>query len=125
MTLTQFFSREWPRIAHEFSLSKIHDTLMIIFLLFTAALPVMAQDDIVPQADGYEWPKGKEVKARLSQWQDLKFGGHRGVVEHLRRELDTPRHHHDLSTIHRLVQLLGRPILSARLRPEAVGASML
>lgn len=47
---------------------------MIIFLLLTAALPVMAQDDIVPQADGYEWPKEKEVKARLSQWQDLKFG---------------------------------------------------
>ena len=47
---------------------------MIIFLLLTAALPVMAQGDIVPQADGYEWPKEKEVKARLSQWQDLKFG---------------------------------------------------
>lgn len=37
-------------------------------------VPLMAQNDIVKQADGYVWPKEKDVREKLAQWQDLKFG---------------------------------------------------
>ncbi len=57
---------------------KIKETAMqkfrlIIYLLIivTDAFP---QQQIHPQSNEYQWPSDPDVKAKLSTWQDLKFG---------------------------------------------------
>lgn len=49
-----------------------------LFLLFTvfASAGFHAQDreDVLKQADGYQWPSDKAVLEKLDRWQDLKFG---------------------------------------------------
>ena len=46
-----------------------------LFLLFTF-IPAFSQtrDDVVKQADGYQWPTDEAVLQKLDKWQDLKFG---------------------------------------------------
>lgn len=52
----------------------------ILACLLLAAIGAQAQNDLitqpvqVPEADNYTWPTEKDVLAKLSQWQDLKFG---------------------------------------------------
>ena len=49
--------------------------LILTLAALCAAFAVHAQEsDIVKQADGYEWPTDPQVLAKLSDWQDLKFG---------------------------------------------------
>ena len=49
--------------------------IILCLSLFCGAVGMRAQEnDIVKQADGYEWPTDPQVLAKLSDWQDLKFG---------------------------------------------------
>lgn len=44
-------------------------------LLFLANADALAQQQAVhPQSGAYEWPSDPQVKKKLEQWQDLKFG---------------------------------------------------
>lgn len=49
-----------------------------LFLLFTvfasAGLHAQDREDVLKQADGYQWPSDKAVLEKLDRWQDLKFG---------------------------------------------------
>ena len=49
-----------------------------LFLLFTvfasAGLHSQDREDVLKQADGYQWPSDKAVLEKLDRWQDLKFG---------------------------------------------------
>ncbi|MBE6244290.1 MAG: alpha-L-fucosidase [Bacteroidales bacterium] len=49
-----------------------------LFLLFTvfasAVLHAQDREDVLKQADGYQWPSDKAVLEKLDRWQDLKFG---------------------------------------------------
>ncbi len=60
------------------NMKKKHTLFVCRFLLTmmvsVAMIPAVAQGDIVQQADGYEWPQQEDVRAKLRQWQDLKFG---------------------------------------------------
>lgn len=42
--------------------------------LLTASIAVPAQQNVHPQSAMYEWPADPQVKQKLEQWQDLKFG---------------------------------------------------
>lgn len=49
--------------------------IILCLSLFCGVVGMRAQEnDIVKQADGYEWPTDPQVLAKLSDWQDLKFG---------------------------------------------------
>ena len=48
--------------------------MAILFMTVVASTPAWAQGGIVEQADGYEWPKEEEVRAKLEKWRDLKLG---------------------------------------------------
>ena len=49
-----------------------------LFLLFTvfasAGLHAQDREDVLKQADGYQWPSDRAVLEKLDRWQDLKFG---------------------------------------------------
>lgn len=45
---------------------------IIIALLYCAVLP--AQQNVHPQSTKYEWPADPQVKEKLGNWQDQKFG---------------------------------------------------
>jgi alpha-L-fucosidase len=43
-------------------------------LFFSTAQQVTAQQNVHPQSATYEWPQDPEVRRKLDQWQDQKFG---------------------------------------------------
>ena len=47
---------------------------LLFYLLVFCIISVSAQQNIHPQSRIYEWPTDTLVRARLDQWQDLKFG---------------------------------------------------
>lgn len=48
---------------------------LLTTVLFCSVFAARSQDsDIVSQSDGYQWPEDPQVLAKLSDWQDLKFG---------------------------------------------------
>lgn len=49
--------------------------LQVVFL-FTLSFPIhaFAQGDVHPQSREYEWPSDPQVKEKLEQWRDQKFG---------------------------------------------------
>lgn len=51
--------------------------LMVCLLSATCVLNLNAQQEnsyVHEQSDGYDWPTGEEVLAKLDKWQDQKFG---------------------------------------------------
>lgn len=46
----------------------------LLCLLLGCKLVAVAQQNVHPQSAAYEWPKDPEVRKKLDQWQDQKFG---------------------------------------------------
>jgi alpha-L-fucosidase len=48
--------------------------LFLTVILLAALHCMQAQENVHPQSEKYEWPADPQVKAKLEQWQDIKFG---------------------------------------------------
>ena len=46
----------------------------IVAVLFAGGVFAQDREDVVKQADGYQWPTDEAVLQKLDRWQDLKFG---------------------------------------------------
>ncbi len=47
---------------------------ILLLSLLTISLSSIAQQNVHPQSEKYEWPTDPEVLAKLDKWQDQKFG---------------------------------------------------
>lgn len=48
--------------------------LLLFFCLLSSSIQTFAQQNVHPQSTTYQWPSDPLVKAKLEQWQDIKFG---------------------------------------------------
>lgn len=46
----------------------------LVFAMLFCVMHAIAQQNIHPKSTAYEWPSDPQVKQKLEQWQDLKFG---------------------------------------------------
>lgn len=68
MPITSFYSN---KIISQFPVMK---KCCLLFLLLLNAFYVIAQQNVHPTSQEYQWPSEPEVKAKLDKWQDQKFG---------------------------------------------------
>ncbi|TDH28613.1 alpha-L-fucosidase [Segetibacter sp. 3557_3] len=52
----------------------IRTVILFVFLFFVFDVCLVAQESIHPQSTAYEWPTDPQVRNKLEQWRDLKFG---------------------------------------------------
>jgi alpha-L-fucosidase len=48
--------------------------ILISFIIFFYEIDVTAQENVHPQSTKYEWPTDVQVREKLDNWQDQKFG---------------------------------------------------